>query len=316
MPWSHWLIVWNTVLAGSAMRGSLTATYQRAAAQNDPVALACLAWRYEAGHTLESDPARAARYWRLGAAAGHPTATERLQLLGLATEMGAVPEDIPDPARALGTPAPQRRLVAWEPRAFCFSGFLSEDECLHVVATAGPRLTSSRVVRSSGERDRFEGRSSGEMAFVAPHKTIVVWNIEQRMARYALLPADNGEPLVILRYGPGDEYVTHTDYCDPAAPGAVEFLKRGGQRIATFLIYLNDVPAGGETEFQLTGASVKPRRAMGFLFWNVRPDGSIDPNSRHAGMPVQKGQKWLASKWLREFAPPPMRPKDPRYAVA
>jgi len=306
---------------GARDPAAATIAYQRAAIGGDATALACLAWRHESGHTLDRDPTRAARCWSLAAAAGHPTAGERLRLLGapagnVAPDMTPdLAEAAPDPARALAASAPPRQIVAWEPRAFCFPGFLSEDECLHLVAAAQQQLKPSQVVRSSGRQQRFEGRTSGEMAFVAPHKTIVVWNIEQRIARQVLLPAEHGEPMVILRYGPGDEYVTHTDYCDPSAPGAAEFLQRGGQRVATFLVYLNDVPAGGETEFQLTGASVKPHRAMGFLFWNVRPDGSIDPNSRHAGVPVREGQKWLASKWIREFAPVPLQPKNPRYAV-
>ena len=36
------------------------------------------------------------------------------------------------------------------------------------------------------------------------------------------------------------------------------------------------------------------------IFENLKPDGSVHELSRHAGLPVKKGEKWAFNLWLRE----------------
>ena len=56
--------------------------------------------------------------------------------------------------------------------------------------------------------------------------------------------SDNGEPIQILRYENGQQYVPHFDFFqDPVNVAA------GGHRIATVLMYLSNVERGGETVF-------------------------------------------------------------------
>ncbi|XP_024023145.1 probable prolyl 4-hydroxylase 9 isoform X1 [Morus notabilis] len=85
--------------------------------------------------------------------------------------------------------------------------------------------------------------------------------------------------------------------------------------IASFLLYLSDVDEGGETMFpfengekidmgfdyrKCTGLKVKPRRGDGLLFYSVFPNGTIDQLSLHGSCPVIKGEKWVATKWIRD----------------
>lgn len=45
-----------------------------------------------------------------------------------------------------------------------------------------------------------------------------------------------------------------------------------------------------------------PRGGDALLFVNTLADGLPDPGSRHAGLPVTHGAKWLATRWIRRAA--------------
>jgi putative prolyl 4-hydroxylase alpha subunit len=74
----------------------------------------------------------------------------------------------------------------------------------------------------------------------------------------------------------------------------------GGQRIGTVVMYLNDVPEGGETAFPDIGFSAKPIKGSAVYFEYQNADGQLDYRCLHAGMPVIRGDKWIMTKWLRE----------------
>ncbi len=78
-------------------------------------------------------------------------------------------------------------------------------------------------------------------------------------------------------------------------------LELGGQRVATQLLYLNTAFSGGETRFDRAGLVIKPERGMCMLFHNVKPDHNVDPLTRHTGVAVDAGVKWLLSRWIREL---------------
>ena len=94
----------------------------------------------------------------------------------------------------------------------------------------------------------------------------------------------------MLRYSPGQEYRAHLD----------AIANSENQRILTFLVYLNDDFEGGETEFLATGLKFKGAKGDGLLFRNADASGQPDPGSKHAGLPVLSGEKYLASRWIRE----------------
>jgi hypothetical protein len=73
-----------------------------------------------------------------------------------------------------------------------------------------------------------------------------------------------------------------------------------GNRARTICTYLNDVEAGGATEFPVPGVRVEPRAGAAVVFDNLLPDGRPDPDTLHAGLPVLRGEKWLATIWLRQ----------------
>ena len=75
-------------------------------------------------------------------------------------------------------------------------------------------------------------------------------------------------------------------------------LQRGGQRVGTVVIYLNTPARGGGTTFPDAGLEVAAQRGNAVFFSYDRPDPGT--RSLHGGAPVIAGEKWIATKWLRE----------------
>jgi prolyl 4-hydroxylase len=179
------------------------------------------------------------------------------------------------------------------PRAWTVSGLLTQAECGWLVRQAEPYLQPSVVVDpTTGRMVPNPVRKSDGATFGVLQEDAVVSAINRRIACLTGTALDSGEPLQVLRYRPGDEYKAHFDALPPG----------GNQRIATVLVYLNDGYEGGETAFLRTGASFRGRKGDALLFLNVQADGAPDPMSLHAGLPVRRGEKLIATRWIRERA--------------
>ena len=184
------------------------------------------------------------------------------------------------------------------PRVVVFGDLLSAEECAELIALARTRLARSETVETrTGESEVNEARTSEGM-FFRPGEFPVCARLEARIARLLDWPLENGEGLQILRYRPGAEYKPHYDYFDPEEPGTPTILKRGGQRVASLVCYLNTPEAGGATVFPDAGLDVVPVRGNAVFFSYDRPHP--DSRSLHGGAPVTAGEKWVATKWLRE----------------
>ncbi|GBG72677.1 hypothetical protein CBR_g12246 [Chara braunii] len=109
-------------------------------------------------------------------------------------------------------------------------------------------------------------------------------------------------------------FLTERDRHDPVISYNV---KRGGQRVATVLMYLTGDVEGGETYFPEAndgnstcmcggelkrGVSVRPDRGNAVLFWSMTLEGQTDTKSLHSSCPVISGEKWSCTKWLRTGA--------------
>jgi hypothetical protein len=110
------------------------------------------------------------------------------------------------------------------------------------------------------------------------------------------------EAAAVLHYDVGEEFAPHFDFLDIEQPAFQAEVARIGQRIATFLIYLNDGFEGGATEFVDLDISYKGKKGDAILFHNVDAHGQPDKRTRHAGRAPTSDEKWLFSQWLREPA--------------
>ena len=184
------------------------------------------------------------------------------------------------------------------PEVMVLSQFLSAAECDALVEAARPRMSRSLTVdiQTGGEALHPDRTSQG--MFFTRSENALVKAIEARIAKVLAWPVQNGEGLQVLRYPPGAQYKPHYDYFDPTHPGSATILKRGGQRVATVIMYLHTPEAGGATIFPDIAFQVAPLKgnAVFFSYAQAHPDSK----TLHGGEPVGAGEKWIATKWLRE----------------
>jgi prolyl 4-hydroxylase len=230
-------------------------------------------------------------------------------LLAMPVSSGAdllpFPLPVPWPAHAgerLALDAGDRQVnattVLQDPPLLVLEGLLSREECQALMDAAAPRMSRSLTVdMKTGGEETNQGRTSEGMFFERGESALIS-RIEARIGALLGWPVHNGEGLQVLHYGPGTEYKPHYDFFDPTEPGTASILQRGGQRVATLVIYLNEPEAGGATVFPDAALTVVPKCGNAVFFNYSQPH----PVSRtlHGSAPVLSGDKWIATKWLRE----------------
>lgn len=261
----------------------------------------------QAGHGAESVlKAMIASGWSEDVAIEALEATLRSHLEQQAQTQGLAPA-VPVPEPDLGESplyldAGDRRVAVLQvmvmPRIVVFGDLLSAEECDALIELAKPRLARSLTVatKTGGEEVNADRTSNG--MFFQRGENELVQRIEKRIAKLVNWPEENGEGLQILHYGPGAEYKPHYDYFDPHEPGTPTILRRGGQRVGTIVMYLAEPEKGGGTVFPDVHLEVAPKRGNAVFFSYERAHPSTQ--TLHGGAPVLAGEKWIATKWLRE----------------
>jgi len=182
---------------------------------------------------------------------------------------------------------PAKEVISERPQVWFYPGAFTREECDFLITVAEPTYEPSKVVSEDGDIRTLIRTSDG---------STLHWLIEdpathalnRRLAALTGTHADQGEPLQILRYYPGQEYKPHVDWlmCD-------------NPRVQTALVYLNEGYRGGETAFVKADFKVQGRKGDVLVFRSQAPDGGLDPLSEHAGLPVTHGTKFLGSRWIR-----------------
>jgi prolyl 4-hydroxylase len=178
---------------------------------------------------------------------------------------------------------------------FRLRGFLDDDLSQKLVSLIEAERRPSTIADHNGD-DYFRTSETCDLDLAQP----CVAELDEKLARLSGIDPAFGEPLQGQRYDVGQEFKAHTDYFAPDGTDFAKFCSVAGQRTWTFMIYLNDVEAGGATRFKAIKKSFQPE-AGALLCWNNRrPDGSVNPSTLHHGMKVRKGLKYVITKWYRE----------------
>ncbi len=223
---------------------------------------------------------RHARQLLAKAAASDPVAAQQIALLdAMALDDEGRPSRLSEP-----------RVLSRAPRVTQHTTLLTPAECAHVASVAGNMLQPAQVIDPrSGRWTPHPVRTSDDAAIGPAREDLVIRAINLRVAAISNSSVDQGEPLTVLRYAPGQQYRPHLDTIAGAA----------NQRVRTVLLYLNQGYDGGETVFPEIGLTIAAQGGDVIMFDNVLDDGRPDPASRHAGLPVRRGVKWLATRWIR-----------------
>lgn len=128
----------------------------------------------------------------------------------------------------------------------------------------------------------------------------LVKNITNDIAELTGLPIQNQEKPHVVRYLKGGEYKPHHDFFHLNQSYTEETLARGGQRVKSALIYLNDNFKGGGTGFPYYDLVIKPEKQKLIIWDNLNPDGTLNMDSLHAGLPVEDGITYILVIWIRE----------------
>jgi hypothetical protein len=250
-------------------------------------------------------------YLKHAAEAGLAVAREQLALLSPVQDLAAQarsagpPAEIwqslrksVDMARWLAAPPPQ--MAFQSPRIGTIEGFLPLSICNWLIARARPLLAPAKVYDgATGESALEGGRTNSSADFNIAETDVVLCVVRARILSVLGLAGDALEHTTVLHYAVGQQFAPHFDFLDPAHPGLARDIAARGQRVATFLIYLNEGLEGGETDFPDLGWRYRGGKGDALLFWNVDPAGAPARLTRHAGLAPQVGEKWLLSQWLR-----------------
>lgn len=193
------------------------------------------------------------------------------------------------------------------PRVSVIRQFATAAECRWLMRRASQRLCPATVFdRQRGSHMHHDVRNNSATELQWTDMDVVTEMVRGRISRAVKVPVPLFEPTQILRYEVGQEFRAHHDFLDPDNPAYHGQLRQLGQRMATFLIYLNQGYSGGETEFPKAGLSFRGEAGDALFFANVDASGRPDRLSLHAGRPPTAGEKWILSQWIRDRAPRPM----------
>jgi prolyl 4-hydroxylase len=285
------------------------------AAQNQPQAMAMLAEMKWRGGLVPQDPPAARELYRRAGALGHTQSagiTTNLMANGVAGPrdwQGALArlrdEARRDPKRKLalglldkmtltegGDPVrlPSAETLSERPDVRRIERLFTAAECDYLRQLAEPEYMPSVVNDAMGRQVRDPIRTSDGATIHWMIEDPAVQALNRRLAAASGTTFEQGEATLILRYKGGQEYKPHFDFVR----------SEENQRFRTVLVYLNHDYKGGETVFPEIGLSVKGRKGDALIFTSALPDRSVDPLSKHAGMPISGGVKYLCTKWIRE----------------
>jgi prolyl 4-hydroxylase len=224
------------------------------------------------------------------AAANDPRAARQKSLIaGMALTATGAPPSLPPVV-----------MLSRTPKLAIIRRLLTPDECDHLIQLSLPRLVPSIVIDSVTHRQSPHPVRTSDGTVLGPiQQDLVVEAINRRIAAITGTRVEQGEPIAVMRYAPGQQYRLHHD----CLPGDTN------QRVMTAITYLNDGYVGGKTAFPGIGCEIQGRKGDVILFSNTLPDGRVDERSRHAGTAVTRGEKWICTRWIRtkDFDPWGMR---------
>lgn len=202
------------------------------------------------------------------------------------------------------TACPPKQSLSESPRIRKIENFASEAVCAWLIERARSKLGRARTYDiETGEGVVEDSRTNSEADFNIVESDLILILLRARIATATGLPPAVMELTKVLHYDVGQQFSPHFDFIDPATPGMAGEMEARGQRMVTFLMYLNHDYEGGEIDFPALGLRHRGRKGDALLFANVDLVGNPDRRTLHAGLAPTRGEKWLLSQWIRDRTP-------------
>lgn len=182
-------------------------------------------------------------------------------------------------------------------KLYTIDNFLSDEECNYVITKIEEKSERSKISGNQRGWDVSDYRTSSTANL--PIDDDIIKRIDDKIHEATGSPKELGELIQGQKYEVGQEFKMHTDYFDKGAPDYDIHVNDKGQRIMTFMIYLNDVEHGGETFFHNLGIKFKPKKGQAVVWHNIDENGVENYNTLHSGLPVIQGTKYIITKWFR-----------------
>ena len=189
-----------------------------------------------------------------------------------------------------------RRLQTNKAHIYLFDDFLGQAECAAIIERIRARHQRSTTT-VPGEPDRYFRTS--QTCNLSQLGDPLVDALDRRIADCMGFEPERSEGIQGQFYQVGEEFKLHTDYFQPDSEEYRRYGGERGQRTWTFMVYLNNVEAGGETDFPHLLTTVTPKRGMAVIWNSLHADGSINANTLHCAKPVFRGEKFVITKWFR-----------------
>lgn len=267
-----------------------------AAGKGQVEAAVCAATLCGLGYGVARDWTQARRWYEQAAARGWASAQQ-----ALATPDFAAP--LPAAAPVQEFTAPAGTTLNESPLLRMFPAFISAALCDWVIGRSRHRLERARIYDAVARRETIAAtRSNTTAVFKLLDAELPDLLIQARMSAACGVPVRQFEAPAVLHYDVGEQITDHYDFVNPQIPGYEAELRRNGQRVITFLVYLNDGYEGGETGFPRLGIEHHGVKGSALYFVNALPGGEPDLRTLHAGRPPRSGEKWIISQFIRGHA--------------
>jgi hypothetical protein len=195
---------------------------------------------------------------------------------------------------------PPGQTLSPNPLVRVFPNFVTDSVCAWLIEQARPHLKRALIYDPVGGKDIADHmRTNTAAGFDLMHADLVQALVQWRMSAAVGVPIGHMEGPTVLHYAVGEQITNHYDFVNPRIQNYQAEIEKRGQRIVTFLVYLNDDYEGGETDFPELGLRYHGAKGNGIFFTNALPNGEPDLRMVHAGLPPKHNEKWLMSQFIR-----------------
>lgn len=183
---------------------------------------------------------------------------------------------------------------------YTLDNFLSVTDCCTLIEAIRVTARPSTVADKNDQGVVSKTRTSRTADLSYLHNEYLL-SLDRKICGTLALNMNLGETMQAQMYEPGEFYKPHFDFFRPDRRLYKTYTEWMGQRTWTFMVYLNDVQLGGETNFPRLKLKIKPKQGMAVIWNNLDQHGRPNYKTLHEALPPISGNKYVLTKWFRSW---------------